>query len=62
MFARTDKKGAEWFTIKSNDKKRGRVNAMRAFLHQFDYDGKDPDIVYAPDTKIVARAKNTVGD
>ena len=35
---------------------------MRAFLHQFDYDGKDPAVVYAPDPTIVARAKHTVGD
>ena len=29
--------------MKSNDKKRARVNAMRAFLSRFDYDGKDHD-------------------
>ena len=62
MFSHTDTKHAPWLTIKSNDKKRGRLNAMRAFLHQFDYDGKDPAVVYAPDPTIVARAKHTVGD
>lgn len=49
-------------TVKSNDKKRGRINALRAFLHQFDYTDKDPEIVFAPDPKIVARAKDTIGD
>jgi hypothetical protein len=35
---------------------------MRAFLNQFDYEGKDPDIVYAADPLIVARAKHARGD
>ena len=62
MFQRTDKNHAPWITIKSNDKKRGRINAMRAFLHQFDYDGKDPEVVFAPDPTIVNRARYTTGD
>ena len=62
MFDHTDKKHAPWLTVKSNDKKRARLNAMRAFLNQFDYEGKDPDIVYAADPRIVARAKHTTGD
>ena len=62
MLERTDKKYAPWRTVKSNDKKRARLNAMRAFLHQFDYEGKDHDVVRAPDSKIVRRAKNTSGD
>jgi hypothetical protein len=48
--------------VKSNDKKRARVNALRAFLNQFDYEDKDPDVVFAPDPKIVKRAKHTAGD
>ena len=36
--------------------------ALRAFLHQFDYEGKDHDVVFAPDPKVVRRAKYTVGD
>ncbi len=59
MFAHTDKKYAPWISVKSNDKKRGRVNAMRAFLNQFDYEGKDTSVVYPPDPLIVARAKYT---
>ena len=46
--------------IKSNDKKRARLNAMRAFLHQFDYDEKDTTVVRPPDPLIVTRAKRTV--
>ncbi|QIM22559.1 polyphosphate kinase 2 [Phycicoccus sp. HDW14] len=62
MFEHTDKRYAPWTTVKSNDKKRCRLNAMRAFLHQFDYAGKDPQVVYAPDPTIIGRAKHTGGD
>ncbi|MFV0252227.1 MAG: polyphosphate kinase 2 [Beutenbergiaceae bacterium] len=62
MFDNTDKKRAPWMVIKSNDKKRGRVNAIRAFLNQFDYDGKNTDVVYPPDPLIVSRAKYTEGE
>src|SRR4029079_11328273 len=42
MFRNTDTDYAPWTTIKSNDKKRARINAMRFFLSQFEYDDKDP--------------------
>ena len=62
MFRRTDTDIAPWTTIKSNDKKRARINAMRFFLNQFDYDGKDPEVVYAPDPLIVRRGLTAVDD
>ncbi|WP_058235292.1 polyphosphate kinase 2 [Devriesea agamarum] len=62
MFRRTDKKYAPWTIIRSNDKKRARLNAMRYFLNQFDYDGKDPNVVTAPDPKLVMRGKNEEAD
>ena len=62
MFARTDTRHAAWTTIRSNDKKRARINAMRFFLNQFEYEGRDDSVVYAPDKKIVGRGKKTVGD
>ncbi|WP_344732507.1 polyphosphate kinase 2 [Nocardioides fonticola] len=62
MFRRTDTKAAPWTTIKSNDKKRARINAMRYFLSQFDYDGKDDEVVGEPDPLIVQRGKKAVGD
>src|SRR5207342_315654 len=55
MFRRTDTDMAPWTTIKSNDKKRARINAMRHFLSQFDYEGKDLDVVGTPDPLIVER-------
>ncbi|NLT25921.1 MAG: polyphosphate kinase 2, partial [Microbacteriaceae bacterium] len=59
MFEETDKKYAPWVVVKSNDKKRGRINAMRAYLNQFEYEGKDDSVVYDPDPLIVSRAKHT---
>lgn len=62
MFDYTDKRHAPWLTIKSNDKKRGRINALRAFLNQFNYEGKDTSVVYPADAKIVQRARYASGD
>jgi polyphosphate kinase 2 (PPK2 family) len=61
-FLRTDTDHAPWITVKSNDKKRGRINAMRFFLSQFDYGDKDTSVVYDPDPLIVRRAREAVGD
>lgn len=62
MFLHTDTDHAPWTTIKSNDKKRARLNAMRYFLSQFDYEGKDHDVVGTPDPLIVQRGREAVGD
>ncbi|MFT3877522.1 MAG: polyphosphate kinase 2 [Propioniciclava sp.] len=62
MFERTDTDHAPWITIRSNDKKRARLNAMRAFLNQFDYEGRDDSVVYDPDPLIVKRGRDAVGD
>lgn len=62
MIRRTDTEWAPWTTVKSNDKKRARINAMRAFLSRFDYDGKDADAVGEPDPLIVQRGIDAVGD
>ncbi len=62
MLKRTDTDRAPWITIRSNDKKRARINAMRAFLNQFDYEGKDHSVVYEPDPLIVRRGRDAVDD
>jgi polyphosphate kinase 2 len=62
MFLRTDTDFAPWTTVKSNDKKRARLNTMRHFLSRFDYEGKDPDVVGQPDPLLVARGRDAVGD
>nr|WP_307851851.1 polyphosphate kinase 2 [Williamsia sp. CHRR-6] len=58
MFAATDTDLAPWTVVKSNDKKRARVNAMRHVLSLFDYDGKDHEVVGTPDPLIVGRARD----
>jgi hypothetical protein len=45
MIRRTDTEWAPWTMVKSNDKRRARLNAMRAFLCRFDHDGKDHQFV-----------------
>jgi len=56
MFAATDTELAPWTVVKSNDKRRGRLNAMRHVLAAIDYEGKDPDVVGTPDPLIVGHA------
>jgi polyphosphate kinase len=53
MFFYTDSEHSPWTVVKSNDKKRARLEAMRHILEQFDYDGKDPEVVGKPDRKII---------
>ena len=56
MFAWTDTEVAPWTVVKSNDKKRARINAMRHVLGKFDYDNKDHEVVGHADPLIVGRA------
>ncbi|WP_228509227.1 polyphosphate kinase 2 [Herbiconiux sp. VKM Ac-1786] len=56
MFAATDTADAPWTVVKSNDKKRARLEAMRHVLSLYDYDGKDDSIVGRPDPLIVGSA------
>jgi polyphosphate kinase 2 len=62
MVLRTDTDEAPWTSIKSNDKKRARINAMRFFLNQFEYENKDSSVVYPPDPLIVQRSINSIVD
>jgi polyphosphate kinase 2 len=53
MFFYTDTADAPWTVVKSNDKKRARLEAIRHILERFDYDGKDKEVVGKPDGKII---------
>jgi polyphosphate kinase 2 len=53
IFSRTHTDRAPWTVVKSNDKKRARLEAMRSLLVQFDYDDKDHAVVGAPDPLLV---------
>ncbi|MEZ6046217.1 MAG: polyphosphate kinase 2 [Planctomycetaceae bacterium] len=56
MFFHTDTAEAPWTVIKSDCKKRARLNAMRYVLHQFDYTDKDADTIGPVDPLLVGRA------
>jgi polyphosphate kinase 2 len=53
MFFYTDTADAPWTVVKSNDKKRARIEAIRHVLARFSYEEKDAEIVGAPDPLIV---------
>jgi polyphosphate kinase len=55
IFRRTDTLEAPWTVVRSNDKKRARLGAMRSLLTGFDYTDKDHEVVGQPDPKIVGR-------
>jgi polyphosphate kinase 2 len=62
MFFYTDTADAPWTVVKSNDKKRARLEAMRYVLNRFEYDKKDLSVVARPDPKIVGPASQLFED
>ena len=56
MFFYTDTADAPWTIVKSDDKKRARLNCMRHFLAALPYTNKDAQVVGRPDPLIVASA------
>jgi polyphosphate kinase 2 len=56
MFFYTDTADAPWTVIKSNDKKRARIAALRHVLHSLDYTDKDVTVAGAPDPLILGPA------
>ncbi|MDX2524336.1 polyphosphate kinase 2 [Streptomyces europaeiscabiei] len=56
MFRATDTEGAPWTVVKSNDKRRARLETMRSLLSRIDYTSKDPEAVGTPDPLIVGAA------
>nr|WP_246139433.1 polyphosphate kinase 2 [Phaeobacter marinintestinus] len=60
MFFYTDTADAPWTIIKSNDKKRARLNCMKHFLSTIDYPDKDHDIIGQPDPLITGQAHHVI--
>jgi polyphosphate kinase 2 len=56
MFFHTDTAEAPWTVVKSDCKKRARLNAMRYILHKVHYTGKDLGNIQSIDPLIVGRA------
>jgi polyphosphate kinase 2 len=53
MFFYTDTPLAPWTVVKSNDKKRARLEAMRWVLSLFDYADKNIKVVGEPDSNVI---------
>jgi polyphosphate kinase 2 len=60
MFYYTHTPEAPWTVVRSDDKKRARLNVMRFILSQLPYADKDEEVVTPPDAKIVGAASAIV--
>ncbi|WP_246252022.1 polyphosphate kinase 2 [Parasulfitobacter algicola] len=60
MFFYTDTADAPWTVIKSNDKKRARLNCMMHFLDSLDYPDKNKSVIKGYDPLIVGRASHVI--
>jgi len=56
MFLHTDTSDSPWTVIKSDCKKRARLNAMRYLLHRLPYRNKDASVIGTVDPLLVGRA------
>jgi len=56
MFSKTHTSFSPWIIVKTNDKKRARLECMRYVLSQFDYDTKEnSDFSLMPDPNVIMR-------
>ncbi len=61
MFFYTDTADAPWTIVKSDDKKRARLNCMRHFLSSLDYPKKDHKVVGRPDPLLIGTSRHVIG-
>lgn len=54
MLQQTNTEFAPWTIVRSDDKRRARINSIKHLLHRIEYDNKDPQIANEPDSRIVA--------
>ncbi len=60
MFFYTDTADAPWTVVKSDDKKRARIECLRHFLSGIDYPGKDLTVAVPPDPRVVGKAEAVI--
>ena len=53
MLKRTHAPSCPWTIIRSNNKQAARLNALKVILNSIDYEGKDVELDYVPDPKVV---------
>ncbi|WP_420590446.1 polyphosphate kinase 2 [Bacterioplanoides sp.] len=56
MFYYSNHMDAPWTVVRSDDKKRARLNTMREVLNRLDYTNKAPDLDLTPDPLIIQPA------
>ncbi|MCA1298992.1 polyphosphate kinase 2 [Stappia indica] len=61
MFFYTDTADAPWTVVKSDDKKRARINCMQHFLANLPYPNKNLSLVRGPDNLIVGSSSHVIG-
>jgi polyphosphate kinase len=61
MFFYTDTADAPWTVIKSDDKKRARLNCMLHMLESLPYPGRNEHVARKPDPQIVGVASHVIG-
>jgi polyphosphate kinase 2 len=57
MLERTSTGSAPWTIIRSNSKRKARLNAMKVILNSVDYDDRNPDLDFTPDPEVVITGK-----
>ena len=57
MFKNTDTPDSPWIVVRSDGKKRARLNCIRHVLNEIPYKGKNKKVAVAPDPKILGPAK-----
>ena len=62
MFFYTDTADAPWTIIKSDDKKRARLNCMAHFLSSLPYPDKNQKLARSPDPLIVGASTHVIGN
>ncbi len=60
MFFYTDTADAPWVIVKSDDKKRARLNCMQHFLSTLPYPDKNTSVVRVPDPLIVGSSSHVI--
>ena len=62
MFRSTHTERTPWTIVKSNDKRRGRLESMRYVLSLFDYPGKNHEVVAMADPVLVGPPETVLED
>lgn len=57
MLKRTDCAHAPWTVVRTNDKRRGRINLIQSVLHRMDFPGKDLEAIGEIDRNITLGAQ-----